>query len=578
MRHLFTSFLLFSLFTFVSFRLNAQLVFGYSFNAVESVQCPWDSSKTVKWPTGWTVYQTLNDNWGGPVDSSRCIGAAIVNGRVTIGLSQIDPARALFIRAGAETVQSFGTGVFKPNSIYRSNAYSELTGGTAAALKVGADCPEDVCTGMFIGIGIPDANGTANAALRVQTNIVSGMGSTQFWEACFPTERFDTQSLREVILKYTFEPGGNLAQGFLRLNGASIYTEPFFDQPGLVTEVKATSDYFVNNQYQVPIGAVASGGNASVYLMQYTAPTYPGPQQLSYVEATPEPNTAAPQLIVLNVSEFESIHFQPFVQFRGGLTEGSETTRHLAFLNNQGGDMCLNFVDLIFSDGDEFRFSHGVLDFHNPYACMQFRRGSALRVMDNGKLHYGRNGAGMLLLCATSTIALERNASITIDGLLMLNECEPDMSPQHIYMDLPAGTSLHFTENARISNQFSQNQAMRLRVRMKGGTLDDAALDPASRALIERIYPEPSPDMNENVSLFPNPVRQALSLQYLAGIRETVQVKWLYLNGQLCAERQFVAEKGINKWEMPAPAAPGAYLIQVSGQQGTVLKKAVVVE
>lgn len=579
MKHLQTSFLLLLLFVTAMNRAAAQSVFAYSFSSVASQQCPWDSTKTIKWPTGWTIYQTLNDNWGGPVDSSRCIGSAIVNGKVTIALSQIDPARALFIRAGAETVQSFGTGNFLPNSLYHSSFLSQFLGSSSPVpLKVGADCPEDICSGMFIGIGIPDENGNANAAMRVQTNIAEMEGNVQFWEACVPSERFDTQTLREVVLKYTFEPGANLSLVSLRLNGVSIFTEPFFDEPGLITEVKATPDFLVNNQYQVPIGAASSGGQLPVYLMQYTAPTYPGPQQLSYVEAAPEPNTTTPQLIVLNVSEFESLFFQPFVQFRGGLTEGSETARHVAFLNNQGGEMCLNFIDLIFSGGDEFRYSSGVLDIQNPYACMQFRRGSALRVMENGKLHYGRNGAGMLLLCATSTIALERNAAMTIDGLLMLNECEPDLPPQHIYIDLPAGTSLHFTENARISNQFSQNQAMRLRVRMQGGTLDDAALDPGSRALIERIYPEPSPNMFENVALFPNPVQQDATLQYLAGMRETVWVKWLHLNGQLCAEQQFIAEKGMNEWKMLAPAAPGAYLVQVSGQAGTIVKKAVVVE
>lgn len=47
---------------------------------------------------------------------------------------------------------------------------------------------------------------------------------------------------------------------------------------------------------------------------------------------------------------------------------------------------------------------------------------------------------------------------------------------------------------------------MRLNVRMLGGELDDSGLDAGERALINRIYPTPSPNLADNVQVLPNPV------------------------------------------------------------------------
>ena len=577
MKKTFPSFLFLLLLFSSTIRVAAQSVFGYSFNAVSPQVCPWDSSKTINWPTGWTIYQTLNDNWGGPVDSTRCIGAIVQGNRVVIPLNQIDPNKALFIRASAMTVQNSGIATFSPNALFSTNVLSELD-KPEAQLQISSNCPEDICTGMFIGIGIPDQFGTPNADLRIQTNIADGAGQFQYWEACLPSEKFEVQTLREVILKYTFTETAVLQDAHLKLFNVSIYQDGA--QAEIIEEIPASPAFFNGVEYDVPISELANYFPFywTLFMLQHPGTTYPSAQNLGFIEAFPEQNTSTPQTINLVVNEFQTLLVQPFTQIRGGLTEGSQTLRHQANLVDMGGELCFNYIDLIFSGGDEFRYSHGALGFQNPYACMQFRRGSALRVLENGKLHYGQNGAGMLLLCATSTIALERNAAMTIDGLLMLNECEPDLGPQHIYIDLPVGTSLRFTDKARISNQFSQNQAMRLRVRMQGGLLDDTALDPASRALIERVYPEPAPNMDENVQVFPNPLQTEGTLRYLSAGSETVQVKWLHLNGQLLTTRPYNAVKGLNEWEVQAPKLPGAYLLHITSQQGSTIKKIIVVE
>lgn len=116
---------------------------------------------------------------------------------------------------------------------------------------------------------------------------------------------------------------------------------------------------------------------------------------------------------------------------------GSDSVRHQFTLSDDGGDICLNFIDLIFNGGDEFRYACGSLTMNHPMSCMQFRAGSALRVQEGATLHYGNNGAGMLVICANSTIVLERNSTLVLDAILQIGECDDHLPPQQLYVDLP---------------------------------------------------------------------------------------------------------------------------------------------
>jgi hypothetical protein len=554
--------LLFSLLALLAANaLHAQLFLPNFLGATYNGPCPFDSTVTITQIKGWTVYQTTNGRWSGPIDSSRCISVRKPNPWSTgfvVDLAQINPQQPLFVRARLDSFPSLDT--LTPDMPYVIRVQYAAQ-PTSVKLKKGSNCPDDLCSGMLIGIAIPDENGVPGAATRYQT----GLEKEGFIQDCFPAERFEGQRIREAVLKFTLVDTTFPSNARIEFYTPGI--EPFFLGPSFVSYITAVA------AFRNPIN-VAEISNppywSGIFIGLYTAPTYPSPQNLSYIEAFPVPNVATPENITLTVTPDQILEMQPFAQFRGGLVANSATLRHSFTLLNDGGDFCLNFVDLIFENGDALHHAGGQITVNNAYTCMQFKRGGEFRIREGAALHYGDHGTGMLVICADGSLVLERHASLTIDAILQLGECNDALPPSHVYVDLPPGARLAFTEYARVTNRFSHGQQMRLRVRMLGGTLDDAALDADSRALIERIYPEPAPNWADNIQVTPNPFSDRLTLTYTAGREgEMLRARWLDATGRLIVEEPLRATRGINEWVLQRlPAQSGPYLLEIRSEEG----------
>lgn len=552
--------------------VSGQFYYSNSFSTYEISACMFDSTKTIAYPNNWYLYQTTDGTWDGPADSTRCISVEPPPPfqQMRIPLSQIDPAKPLFLRA--KSAEFAGLDNLEPNQLYNAQ-FAFHVSGSMALPAAGTSCAQDLCSGFFIGIGVPGPT-------RFHTGLLdnTGLPPTYLYRevgACFPSEYFFDQQLSEFVIKFTFEPGVMLDNEYLYLDYLSI--TPSFIPPGLISEVKADFDNYnsTTGEYDVNVFEAAGGGGTFYenFMLQYTAPTFPSAQDPSYVVGAVEPNTPEPQVINLVVDPFQTLEIQPFTYLIGALAEGSDTLRHQVNLVNNGGDICLNFVDFVMVGGEEYRHRGGSMSFNNPFSCMQFRDGSALRVSEGASLHYGNNGAGMLALCAGGTIAIERNATLTVDCILNLAECNDVLTPQQIYMDLPPGARLKFTHRARLTNRYSQGQKMLLNVRMLGGAIEDWALSPEDQALIRRIWPEPSPDLAENVTLAPNPFDEVFRLTFLTEKPEEVTLRWATLSGQVVREEKFWATRGMNEWEPETPLAAGAYLLTLQTGSGRTTKK-----
>lgn len=540
-------------------------VYFTNFNSVTPQPCPFDSAETVNFPTGWIIYQTLDGAWDGTVDASRCISAEVMpGGNLRIDLAQLNPAEPLFVRALPQELAVIGelpvNQLMAVDFFWSPSSFDDL-------ILTGPTCVEDMCSGVFTGIdvGVP-------GAMRIHTGLVT----TDFYEihSCFPTEYFPGQYLRELIFKVTFSPDADLSGQSLHLYGMTL--TPSWQSS--ISAVDAYESQYDNETGEYNVNAYDAsnqdGGNDR-FLVLYTEPTFPGVLTPSYVTGTVIPPTNEQQVINLVVEEFQTLEIQPFTQLRGALVEGSDSIRHILNLVNKGGNFCLNFIDLIFSGGNQYRHGKGsTLQMHNSFSCFQFRNGSALRVMEDATLHYGNEGAGMLALCANSTVVLEPNSTLLVDAVLNIAECDDAVLPTHIYIDLPKSAQLLFTENARLTNRFSQGQQMELRVRMLGGTLDDSRLSAEDRALIHRIYPAQAPVFAENFTVSPNPFQGAPKLSYLSGAAEQLSLQWLSLDGKIGKEEQLSAQTGINEWLLEnTPPAAGFYGLRVgNGSESTVLK------
>ncbi len=561
-----------------AFTLPAQDIYSTSFQDVAPVICIASGTPVIQYlPPGWMIYQTTNGHWDGPIDSTRCISAQQqANGfGVEIDLGQIDPAEALFIRATAEEL-SLQSMPFAPNKLYNLIACASMGDDPGNDWLIGSGCAQDMCTGVFLGIAIPDSNGNPGGATRFHTNLADA-DQSNCTISCFPSEYFDDQQLRELILKFSFPPTTDWSGQFLNLSG--IYVQLAWEEPGLVTEVLAFPQHFSNGIYTLPIDEADNSPFFQLAFLALHEPfTYPDAQHETYIEGRPVPNTTDPKTINLVVEEYQSLEIQPFTNFRGAKVLGSDSIRHTLHLVNNGGDICMNFLDLIFSGEDEYQHGGGTISMHNGFSCMQFRDQSALRVKKDATLHYGQEGTGLLLLCAGSTIALEENATLYFDGRLVLSECNDHEISQQIYLDLPPGARLVFTEKAHVTNQFSHLQQMILQVRMLGGSLNDSALRPEDRAIIQRIWPVPAPRLADNITLLPNPCATSITLEYLSAREEEITLVWTNLSGQFVGEERVQAQRGPNSWQPALPDAAGMYLLAFRGATESCIKKVIKLE
>ncbi|MBK8555737.1 MAG: hypothetical protein IPL65_08190 [Lewinellaceae bacterium] len=558
--------------------LFGQYVPNQYFAALQQLPCPFDTTQTVDWPVNWMVYQTTDGNWDGPVDSTRCLSTSLGQWGygARLDLSTINPAMPVFFKAnlnapGLETN-------FLPNTVCNIQVSFQLE-PNCQGFETGNTCAQDLCSGALAGIAIPDELGVQGAAIRLNTStpefeFPSPNSCNLEANACFPTEYFEEQTLQFFVLKFSWDPLiGSLDGRTLQVNVAGI-DQLIPDWVGHIADVPASAAQLVGDHYEVPAYAAAQNNSFNGnYLMEYTALTYPGAANPSYVEAYPVPNTTDQQTINLIVDPWETLEIQPFTHLRGALVAGSDSIRHIANLVNMGGDICMNYIDVIFSGGNEYRHGGGQLDLNNSFSCMQFRQGSALRVMEDATLHYGNDGTGMLALCANSTIHLERNATLVVDGVLNIAECDNALPQQHLYMNLPQGAQLIFTDKARLTNRFSQEQQMLLFVRMLGGVIDYTASAPEDRALIRRLYPSPAPEFSDNLKTGPNPCGSSMQLAFLSVGNETLELRWLDTNGRIVQEEQYHTEKGPNQWEVSTPEKAGCYFLNIRSGKAQCMRK-----
>lgn len=68
-------------------------------------------------------------------------------------------------------------------------------------LIFGNDCPELICSGLIIGITIPDSTLTSDTT---RWHVISG--DSYDYNTCFATEKFEDQKLNSLIYKFTINP------------------------------------------------------------------------------------------------------------------------------------------------------------------------------------------------------------------------------------------------------------------------------------------------------------------------------------------------------------------------------------
>ncbi len=534
-----------------------------NFNGIFETACPFDSTVTINRTGYWLIYQTLNDKWNGEIDSSRCISVEEVSNDLEIALNQIDPTKSLFIKS----LMNDDTKVFlSPNSLHNSSFY--IRKSDDALLNLNEDCENGLCTGLIVGIEIPDSTGTEKT-LRMHSTTASQSSSKVRAEICIATEKFNENYLKEFVLKVTFA-NQELDGQWIRLGYVS--NEEFISswEDYRIYDMPIPESLYDGTSYNANLHdfSIIYDGNA---LLMYTDTTYPSPDHLSYVEAYLVSNKPTQETINFYIDDYETLVYQPFTELRGGLIEGNDSLRHLFNLINNGGTFCMyNFVELIFDEDNHYIHNGGHVEFHGTTSCMLFKNGGTLNVAENTAFYYGNGGEGMLAIIGGSTINIGKNGTLVIDNHMIFKGGGQN-EKQQVFMELNPGSTLRFGENAKLSRKGS-NPEIRFNVYMNGGILDDQLLTDTERQLINKIYPEP--DKQNNFAISPNPAGENCIASMIVKHEGDISFEIFDMNGRMIQSYNKSVEKGYNEFEFNLNRlSSGMYLIKLESNELSASQK-----
>ena len=536
--------------------------FYFPINNVTDAPCPFNPNVTITQPQDFLVYQTLDGKWDGEIDSTKCIEVGVSGGSLSIELSQIDPERPLFLR------HIWSGGALAANLLYNAAGSLKLMG--SPSLEIGSGCENNMCSGIFWGIEIPDEIGTSKI-LRLYDNHYKAMGGGSFVsEMCLASEKFDENILKELIIKITLEEGNTI--GSTVFISASSFDEPF-NYPVYLTEVIAQPSHQVGDEYFVSIADAVGSLYINNVLALHNDMSYPSPNNIYYIEGRPEPNSPDPQTINLVVDNYQTIVFQPYTQLRGAFVE-NDTLRHVLNLINEGGDICLSDIELIFEDNKRFIYNGGNVGFNTANTCMMFRKGGAMTIGKNQTFYYGEQGAGILALGPMGKVIFEENASLIIDNNVMLFD-NADYPNEELYITLNKGNQLVFGKHASLYRSPFSGQAIRLNIYMNGGILDDSNLSEEEKSLIHKIYPAVK-NTFEKISVFPNPSNGAFIVRFNFLEKMETEIGIYNPIGNLIKKEKSIFEKGIHEWHFDAALPPGIYWGKINMGKNIVSKKIIV--
>ena len=521
-----------------------------------STPCPFDSSVLVNQFDNWLLYQTLDNTWDGPIDSSICVTIVDNQNFKIIPSYAFDYTRPLFCKSQLSAPYPI---LFHPNWVYILSNFMSTSEGNI--FRTDADCQNGLCNGGIIQLQVPNEDNTG-FNYRLYLNDVNIFG-----QSCFPTERFHNENrISNYVIKIGIDTSALEVDTFwVRLEDVDL------------REVIAVSNIFGDNSfpedtwdgqaYQVQFNDLSNSYAYYNTLVLYGDDDYPKETQPHFHNISPIVNAPDQRDINLFIHQNQTLHFQPFTYLQGGLIEGSDTLRHHLNIIINGGEFCLDYKDFIFQQGTNFLYHSGILDLVGDQSCLQFRDNAALEVADNTTFTYGEKGAGILGMRTGSTIRLGHNSHLIINNELRLWSYHPKSDlpeDREVFMELNPGSTLEFGESASITAPFPDRGPMHLNIFMNGGVLIDDKLLPEERALIRRIYPAPT-DLSDRISILPNPANDWIFVDYKAekAINSSIQVQ--DIQGKVIYEESKECQLGLNRWRLSTSKLPaGIYFLSIN--------------
>ncbi len=512
---------------------------------MDTIPCPLDTNQIIITPKGWEVYQTQNDEWNGP-RLNRCINFFESTGSAyqhLIFINEIDTNHTLFVRMHLSDSTKIPI---------QHNTLFQLTGniyGFGLEVETGNTCSGGFCSGLNVGIEIPDSTGSATDMRWYQGTFENYWGSNT--GLCFPSEKFvNGNFIREIFFQFKVQQIPLPLNAYLSFN-SGVWEEWVWSQQ--VTYI---------NTYNIGPRRWSSGFYDNSIVL-YPDSTYPSPAHVGYINVTPTPNTATADTIDVLVTSQAHFSFQPYTQLRAG-TNISGTQNHILYFTNEGGEICFSFFEFQSHGGGGYFHKAGDLHMSGPMSCMMFSNGSTFLLGQGETLHYGREGEGFLVLLTGAKFIIEKDAELIIYNNLAIGQVKDDETIGNVYMDLNKGSTLRFAPGSKLNNTMFSAGNPKLYIKMRGGILDDSGLSASDKLNIVRVYDEPNNNGNENLALLGNPVSNTLAYSWISnGSNVIIQV--MDATGKILFSEQKEMAKGMNFEEIKTNSfEPGIYFLKVT--------------
>lgn len=536
----------------------AQIIPYAGSNAAVDTVCPFDDAVLLHTAKGWTAYQTLDNTYNGPVDSSWCISLKANDAwpDFSFAPTAFDTSRSIFIRADLNDSNKIALEADKVYGIYTSMI------GYAENADYSTACPELICSGVIIGVEIPDSTFTTTTKRWHFIN-----GSAFEYQFCLPSEKFSEQYLTDFIFKLTF----NNISDSIRSYGEPSMSETY--DVTLITDLTHSPGTYVAGEYSINGYDILPTG---IGLLKYDLPDYPSTDHFYYVDVSPEPNPSEPVVINININASQTLLTQPYVQLRGDFAEG-DTVRHTVNLINNGGKFCLSVIEMIFSGNTNYIFNKGEFEMYSPQACVMFKNGAGLHIADSATLQYGKFGVGVLGLGSGGTIVIGKNATLNIGNRVSIIKDVSMGYPRDVYMNLNVGSTLVFSEGASVTNDDKNSSGAHLCIYMNGGDLDMSALSAESRALIRLIYPSGTDNFSDRLNIYPNPSTEKFTAEIQSEKNCSAVLTLSDINGQAIKSWQVELNAGMNAIPVPlAGIEKGVHVFSVQCDNSVATKKVVI--
>ncbi|NNE25954.1 MAG: T9SS type A sorting domain-containing protein [Saprospiraceae bacterium] len=476
--------------------------------------CPSDSSVTFLGIANWDIYQT-EDNSNDGDKTILCENMVVREfGRSYLPLENIDIEKTIFISNSSPLNLDIAS-----NRLYE--IHSTITWNFPGAFLAEPD--NNGRTNELL-VKIVGEGQTGNQLLQESLfqNKANNPESQLRYYDCLLTEKQENQTIEELVYSISIKEKRNNSE--IRLTGANLLAYPWGDNTFANTVIG--NEYFNNGTY-VPdpqLFAIVWHENTKIL---HQSDGDPGPNNVHYYNIQVEDSTAQ-QIIDLNLDDRFNVIFQSFTQMRGALVAGQDSLRHRFNLNLDGASMCIPFAfELVTEEDNEFRYKSGQVNFNALNACMQFKEGSKLRIMENARFHFGQNGVGLLSLKPGSEVVIEEGAELYIDGQVLLSGHRDSKS---IKIELGPGQRLSFSPNANIYPLIDDYHFKQIDVYLNGGELDIQHLDQESLNRLNIIYTTSTSDA-ATLHIFPNPVSDFIAIQN-KNYPHSIEISIINLNGQ----------------------------------------------